>query len=652
MNRMRKWALTLAVTVGISSIAWAAPVYKDVPAWGKIAVQKVADEGLMVGNSAGQFLPEQVVNKFDLVTILAKVAGYKDPLIDATITAEEKQYNENAYNQYKGTLERAAQMFKRWDQSKNHRIAYLLQKGVFKESDLNQFINSKGEVLPLKREELTMYLVRLLGKEQEALGNTAITGFADDSAISQQTKPYVAQLKKLGLVQGDTNNKFNPKMDVNRVALAVFLANTLEYMEKQTPSVPNQPNGSQEQSFMGVLKNTQHLSRGLLVITDGTGKDLMYRIPTDIQIWKDSRRLTLEELREGMQVSVKVREGSQGMEEIFSVQVLLDSTTIQPPQNPSVKTQKIQGIVAKTGTQGKNDTITIKQQILLWGNIYEQEQTYVIVPQADLKKDEKAIGVWNIEVGDMIEAEVDMSQLYRGTILSREREVKGTIVDRTYLDGQTTISVKSDDGRVERYKITNKSEVRKKNYNAAKWSNLRIGDKVTVKVDYDEVVTLYAEGWRQRISGTVESILIAPVCKMTITDKDGKTKEYAILPSVAISSSSSTVASIYDLRLGQEVELNLESEEVGSIHIARQKVDTTYQGTIEDISNDRKVITIKVNQGGNSDLGFLRQFYITSDTKAYNRSSTLNPRNLKLYSEVLIYTNADGKTADIIHILD
>jgi len=59
-----------------------------------------------------------------------------------------------------------------------------------------------------------------------------------------------------------------------------------------------------------------------------------------------------------------------------------------------------------------------------------------------------------------------------------------------------------------------------------------------------------------------------------------------------------------------------------------------------------------VNQGGNSDLGFLRQFYITSDTKAYNRSSTLNPRNLKLYSEVLIYTNADGKTADIIHILD
>ena len=53
MDRMRK-CLMMALVIGVSTVTWAAPVYKDVPSWDK-QVQKVVDKGLMAGNIRGNF---------------------------------------------------------------------------------------------------------------------------------------------------------------------------------------------------------------------------------------------------------------------------------------------------------------------------------------------------------------------------------------------------------------------------------------------------------------------------------------------------------------------------------------------------------------------------------------------------------------------
>lgn len=659
MRGIRKWALALAVTVGISSVAWAAPVYNDVPTWGQAAVQKVASQGLMVGDSTGKFSPDKVVTNFEVVDILAKLSGYKDPLIDSSISAQDKQFNENAYNQYKATLESASQRFKKWDSSKNQRIAYLLLKGILKESDLNNFVDTQGNVSPLKREEITTYLVRLLDKDQEALAQTPVTGFADDASISIKAKPYVTYLKKIGLVQGDTRNYFNPKTAVNRVTLAVFIANTLDYMEKSTSVVtPTNPTQTTEQSFIGTIKNIQHITRGFLVVTNALGQDLMYTISTDIQILQDGYRVTAEYLKEGMQVSMKVRQGNQSMQEVFSVQVLYDPTPTAPTapttpttQNP-VNTQKIQGTVDKVEQKGTDYYITIKQQVLLWGKVQEQSQTFKIVANAELKKDGKVIPLRTVNKGDIIEANVDMTQLYGGTILSREREIVGKIVDRQYVNGQQTISVEAEDKTVDEYNITKATQIYKKRYSKATWADLRIGDEVILTVDYKDIIELEAEGWRERVRGTVESILIAPMSKISLLDRDGRQTEYALLPTADISSYSGNTASIYDLRLGYEVELTLESEEIDSIYIRDENIEYQIQGTIEDLRDSGRTIRVRRDQGSSTVPADLSLFYVDSNTKiVYRGSSTITYSDLREGWHVLIYTKSDGKTIDVMHVL-
>ena len=657
MDRMRKLALTMALVIGVSTVTWAAPVYKDVPSWGQAAVQKVVDKGLMAGNSSGQFFPNQVVTKFQLVEVLARIAGYKDPIMDSTITLAEKQYNENAYNKYKGVLNKASQNFSGWESAKNHRIAYLLQKGIFEERDLNRFVNNKGVAQPVTREELAIYLVRLLGKEQEALAEVATTGFSDDGAFNDTigAKSYVAYLKKVGLVQGDTNNQYNPQVSVNRVTLAVFLANTLDYIEKDAVV-----NTTQEEMVAGSIKNVQHIRRGFLVITNYKGQDLMYTLPTDLQIFNHGSYLTAQQLKEGMQISAKVRDGKSGMKEVFWIQVLVDptstashsSTTIVPSNKDKVQTQTLHGIVQRIRQDSDYDVITITQQVLLWGRIQEEEKTFYIAKDAELRSDDnKILGVREIRRGDIIEAEVDISTLYKGRILSREREVTGIIVDRQQVDGKQTISVETTDKRIETYKITKNSEIYKRRHKRATWSDLRIGDEVTVEVDYDEVIEINAEGWKERVRGVIESIVIAPTSKITIKDRDDKEKEYVLLPSVSVSNRRGDVSSIYDLRLGYEVEISLESEEIDRIDILDYNTQTTFQGTIEEVKEDGDVILVEIDQSNSDYPGYIHTFYLTSNTKIYRRSDELRRKDLRRYWDVLIYTRSDGKTVETIHIL-
>ena len=55
------------------------------------------------------------------------------------------------------------------------------------------------------------------------------TGFADDSAISENLKGYVAIAKAIGIVSGDTNGYFNPAKNMSRQDAAILL---YKYMSK------------------------------------------------------------------------------------------------------------------------------------------------------------------------------------------------------------------------------------------------------------------------------------------------------------------------------------------------------------------------------------------------------------------------------------
>jgi len=52
-------------------------------------------------------------------------------------------------------------------------------------------------------------------------------GFTDDSEISDYAKPAVTALKKLGVISGTNEGKFNPKAVMTRAEAAVVINNII-----------------------------------------------------------------------------------------------------------------------------------------------------------------------------------------------------------------------------------------------------------------------------------------------------------------------------------------------------------------------------------------------------------------------------------------
>ena len=121
-------------------------------------------------------------------------------------------------------------------------VSYCLENGILATSNLSGFMKN-GSNLPATREQAATILGRALTKGVSSYtANETTTTFKDNSSISTEAKPYVALLKRVGVVNGDDSNKFNPKQTLNRTETAVLVTNLYGVLEKATtPTTPTTP---------------------------------------------------------------------------------------------------------------------------------------------------------------------------------------------------------------------------------------------------------------------------------------------------------------------------------------------------------------------------------------------------------------------------
>ena len=121
-------------------------------------------------------------------------------------------------------------------------VSYCLENGILATSNLSGFMKN-GSNLPATREQAATILGRALTKGVSSYtANETTTTFKDNSSISTEAKPYVALLKRVGVVNGDDSNKFNPKQTLNRTETALLVTNLYGVLENATtPSTPTTP---------------------------------------------------------------------------------------------------------------------------------------------------------------------------------------------------------------------------------------------------------------------------------------------------------------------------------------------------------------------------------------------------------------------------
>ena len=270
--------------------------FKDVPQnfW---AYQYISDTSdIITGDAAGYFKPNDQISKFDTAKIFAKAAGYKY----VNFTTDEKNSYDNAYNKYKSLLENYDQRYIKWSNVADREIAYLLDKNIFVQSDLDKFIvkeASTEKLRALSKEEAAVYLTRLISSLCEQLdksGTSNMTKFSDDNLIDNNYKSDIDYLYKSGIINGDTDNKFNPKSAVTKTILSVMMSRTLKFI-----SDFNARKVQKIESISGVI-DKYYPGVDAVQIVLASGEKKIYKISSGANIKIDGVTKNSGELKENM----------------------------------------------------------------------------------------------------------------------------------------------------------------------------------------------------------------------------------------------------------------------------------------------------------------------------------------------------------------
>jgi len=296
-----------------SSAVPAALLYNDVPAdhpaYGPIA--RIAQKGVLVGDTSGNYRPDDFIDKFETAKILANLAGYK--LIE--FTEAEKLYFERSYEANRELISQYGNRFKKWNAATDREIAYLIEKDILTPEDLNQFVvlrEGEEAVRALSREEAMVYIVKLLGKKDEALSASNLFAYADDIKITAAYKPYVYYMKNAGLTIEAEDNNFNPKQAVTRADMAVLLDKAIVFKETGAdyavppPAEEPQPDPSAKTEIVsGVFDKLFESETGYAIqmITDG-GVKVLYKVSAMASVMINGVRGELQGLTEGQPLKV------------------------------------------------------------------------------------------------------------------------------------------------------------------------------------------------------------------------------------------------------------------------------------------------------------------------------------------------------------
>lgn len=180
-------------------------VLNDVGAhWAINSIQFVYDRGIMTGTSANTFSPDARINRGMLITALGRLAGIN--VLDFTSGSFGDVDTASYYAPY---------------------AEWSLISNITRGTGNNNFSPDN----PVTREELAVILVNFA----KAMGYRLPSGegaeaFGDDSSISTWAREAIGIMRNANIMNGDTNNSFNPKAPATRAEIAAVLQRFIELM--------------------------------------------------------------------------------------------------------------------------------------------------------------------------------------------------------------------------------------------------------------------------------------------------------------------------------------------------------------------------------------------------------------------------------------
>lgn len=620
-------SLLLLVVILLSSVPSFAATFPDVKSshWAYEYIEKMVKQGVIKGHDDGNFKPS------DSVTYLENLQ-----LISGLVTLSKEELNEGkmAYNSLLNELKIAS-----WAQEA---VIKCLYKDVISENELREAhksgLTTTGTKYRPARLAISVYLAKAMGLEELAYSkNVIVLPYKDSLQIEGKHHRFLLVLIEAGVLdpKGTGEGFFEPKSPVKRDAIAKMMSTAYDYVQKN----PVKPVEKEEVSIRGsVVSVVADAKQSYVKVKDRDNNQKTYVIDQKTVITVDSKTGKIADIVEGQDIELTTIKGD------------LTAITI------SVKSleNKIEGIVKTSSYATNKITVEYTKDRL------KQTNEFAINKNATIYLNEKKSDLYSIKSGDTVVLTIKNNEVLEIQATSKIRNITGIIKDVTIdnrTNGKNYITIVDSKDVSHKYEIDPDAYIYRKN-RSAKLEDLKLGDKVTVELEYELVMEIDADVVEHEMEGHITGISTKVGLGTIITIRNretGKDEEYTLSRNAYIRIDN-LVASSHDLKINYYAEILVEGNEIVEIYAESRSSNSTIIGKVTYVDAKRKQLEITIDSlnADGYNYGDLVTVYTKADVIVRDiYSSNLDLYDLKKGDIVNVIGSIDGSTfiADIIMIL-
>jgi hypothetical protein len=627
----------------------------DVPPghWAFNSIHKVTDLGLMTGSTITTFGIDNMIDKFEMTRILAALTGYTR----INPTFEEFTFYQSLHDKHIDSIMSYAQHLANWRHEYNMEIAFLLEKGVLTPLDLRDFMairEGREAVFALPRFAFAIYMSRVLGVEDVARSFIPTSLFNDDHMITEVSKPFVYYMRHIGLFQGDGNNNFNPHNPVTKAMMAVMLDLAMGIMGFGTNQQGSQqgsqtPASGNITTMIGEISHVHTAFRAIEVRNHYTNERVILPVLANASIIvngdpgffdlleREMHMIAIllnGEVKDLIAISQAPPSGSHSGAHFSTPNSLLDAD--------SLTGAVIDGVVAGYSIVGESRFIDVNVAIRnAMGEIVDETRRFILAANCGITRGTNAIDFLHINQGDLARLTITGTTVHNIHLEERHRNIFGTIAAKRAVEatGMGVFTVHDANGRAHELVTAPTTIISRRGVtNIPTWRDVRIGDTVEISAEYNQILSLTAQGNREFRDIIITKIMISTAVTEITGVFNGRENTYTVIPGMGIDP--------YRLRIGSRVRIALDSMEIENILPLEDAQTLEVTGYIRHIGTNNLHIQNAVDLSQTLSYDFADNLIVT-DINGVQRNVSALQRNMHAYVRFVRDHNGRNFITDI-----
>lgn len=596
-------------------VAFAQDEFSDVKSdfWGKKYIEDMVDKKIFSGYENGTFKPNNKVSRLEALVIISRLFNKEDV---------EEIYEKNK-NLYRDVLKQ--NNIPSWAHKE---IVFCLEEEIITSENYLKTLMNGDKQQYAYRYEIPVLLVRGMGLE-DRLKEINILSYNDIAKIEKKAIPFIALMGDIGVLnkKGDYKGDFNPNANVLRAEMAKMMYVSYYYMKDKDISanvdVEDDKDTNGIRYIEGQIKEIYEVENVVTIKFETNAGVLKtyYSKSSDLKTKINGDEVALEYISKNIDAKI----GIKGDELVVIDGKASDDSVLG--YFSSVKFDSLNRYVEMlVGSKTKTYRLDSNSKFYVDG----------------LKKD-----IYDLKKGDKLKLKLDKHTVKEGNGYSKEINLKGII--ESYDEDEIEIKLENADEKVS-FEFDSDVKVYK-NDKKADIDDLYKGDEVSLNLEYGEVKKIESESVIIEKQGVLKELKIAllpETSEITILDSKDDEVTYDINSNFKVEINKEE-KSLYELRIGYEVELEIENDKVIKITSDKEISTITKTGIITDIDTKDNEIELR-------DINTSKKFIIKYDSKTNMEdldSSSLDEDDLDEGDEItIIGENAIGniKAVKIIRI--